>query len=116
MYSLQTNGMKGGTKGSNTQICLSDDTPFRERSRRIAPADVDDLQRHLQGLLVAGIIKESRRPYASPIVLARKKNQQNFVCVWTTVPLTAEPSQISTLCRGSMMLSIVYSTVNGFQY
>ena len=56
-------------------------TPFRERSRRIAPADLDDLRRHLQGLLATGIIKESRSPYASPIVLARKKSGQLRMCI-----------------------------------
>ena len=68
-------------KGVEHHIRLSDNTPFRERSRRIAPADLDDLRRHLQGLLAAGIIKESRSPYASPIVLARKKNGQLRMCI-----------------------------------
>ncbi|KAK7906968.1 hypothetical protein WMY93_015580 [Mugilogobius chulae] len=71
----------GLAKGVEHHIRLSDNTPFRERSRRIAPADLDDLRRHLQGLLAAGIIKESRSPYASPIVLARKKNGQLRMCV-----------------------------------
>ncbi|XP_024118924.1 uncharacterized protein LOC112140234, partial [Oryzias melastigma] len=71
----------GLAKGVHHHIRLSDNTPFRERSRRIAPADLDDLRRHLQGLLAAGIIKESRSPYASPIVLARKKNGQIRMCV-----------------------------------
>uniref|UniRef100_A0A3P9IMX9 ribonuclease H n=1 Tax=Oryzias latipes TaxID=8090 RepID=A0A3P9IMX9_ORYLA len=62
-------------------IRLKDETPFRERSRRIAPADLEDMRRHLQGLLAAGIIKESRSPYASPIVLARKKSGQLRMCV-----------------------------------
>lgn len=67
--------------GVEHRIRLSEDTPFRERSRRIAPADLEDLRRHLQGLLAAGIIKESRSPYASPIVLARKKSGQPRLCV-----------------------------------
>ncbi|KAI3354870.1 hypothetical protein L3Q82_004668 [Scortum barcoo] len=46
----------------------------RERSRRLAPADLEDVRKHLQELLSAGIIKESRSPYASPIVIVRKKN------------------------------------------
>ena len=71
----------GLAKGVEHHIRLSDNAPFRERSRRIAPADFDDLRRHLQGLLAAGIIKESRSPYASPIVLARKKNGQLRMCV-----------------------------------
>ncbi|XP_049321873.1 uncharacterized protein LOC125782292 [Astyanax mexicanus] len=71
----------GLARGVEHRIRLRDDKPFRERSRRIAPADLDDLRRHLQGLLAAGIIKESRSPYASPIVLARKKSGQLRMCV-----------------------------------
>lgn len=64
----------GLASGVKHQIRLSDSKPFRERSRRIAPADIEDVRRHIQELLAAGIIKESRSPYASPIVIARKKN------------------------------------------
>ncbi|KAL6459407.1 hypothetical protein MHYP_G00328790 [Metynnis hypsauchen] len=71
----------GIARGVEHSIKLRDDKPFRERSRRVAPADLDDLRRHLQGLLAAGIIKESRSPYASPIVLARKKSGQLRMCV-----------------------------------
>ncbi len=71
----------GSAKGVEHHIRLNDNTPFRERSRRIALADLDDLRCHLQGLLAAGIIKESRSPYASPIVLARKKSGQLRMCV-----------------------------------
>lgn len=71
----------GLAKGVQHHIRLADHTPFRERSRRVAPADLDDLRRHLQGLLAAGIIKESRSPYASPIVLARKKTGRLRMCV-----------------------------------
>lgn len=71
----------GLAKGVEHHIRLTDETPFRERSRRISPADLDDLRRHLQGLLAAGVIKESRSPYASPIVLARKKSGQLRMCV-----------------------------------
>ncbi|PIK37110.1 hypothetical protein BSL78_26063 [Apostichopus japonicus] len=44
------------------------------KSRRISPADFEDTRRHLQDLLTKGIIRESSSPYASPIVLVRKKN------------------------------------------
>lgn len=71
----------GLAKGVKHHIRLNDDTPFRERSRRMAPADFEDLRCHLQGLLAAGTIKESRSPDASPIVLARKKSGKLRLCV-----------------------------------
>ncbi|KAL6483440.1 hypothetical protein MHYP_G00083120 [Metynnis hypsauchen] len=64
----------GLAQGVKHHIRLTDSRPFRERSRRLAPADIEDVRRHLRELLAAGIIKESRSPYASPIVIARKKN------------------------------------------
>ncbi|KAL6478669.1 hypothetical protein MHYP_G00121020 [Metynnis hypsauchen] len=71
----------GLAKGVEHHIRLSDSRPFREWSRRIAPADVEDVRRHIQELLTAGIIKESRSPYASPIVIARKKNGSVRMCI-----------------------------------
>ncbi len=49
----------GLAKGVEHCIRLSDSRPFRERSRRLAPADIDDVRKHLQDLLNVGIIKES---------------------------------------------------------
>lgn len=71
----------GLAKDVEHTIRLADSRPFRERSRRLAPADIDDVRRHLQKLLAAGIIKESRSPYASPIVVARKKNGSIRMCI-----------------------------------
>ena len=71
----------GLAKGVQHNIRLSDTRPFCEWSRRIAPADIDDIRRHLQESLAAGIIKESRSPYASRIVVARKKNGKVHVCI-----------------------------------
>ena len=63
------------------EIKLTDDRPFRERSRRIALADLDDLKEHLQQLCDNNIIVESRSQYASPIVIVRKKNGELRLCV-----------------------------------
>ena len=71
----------GLASGVEHEIRVSDCRPFRERSRRLAPADIDDIRRHLQELLAAGIIKESRSPYASAIVVARKKNGKVRMCI-----------------------------------
>ncbi len=62
-------------------IRLTEDKPFRERSRRLPPADLEDVRQHLEKLKGAEIIAESRSPYASPIVVVRKKNGQIRMCV-----------------------------------
>ena len=78
-------------------IRLSDTRPFRERSRRIAPADIDDIRRHLKDLLAAGIIKESRSLYASPIVIVRKKNGSVRMCIdYRTLNNRTIPDQYTT--------------------
>ncbi|KAI3374517.1 hypothetical protein L3Q82_021004 [Scortum barcoo] len=78
-------------------IRLSDPRPFRERSRRLAPADVDAVRKHLQELLHAGIIKESRSQYASPIVIARKKNRRIRMCIdYRTLNRRTTPDQYTT--------------------
>ena len=63
----------GCTDAVKHRILLNDNAPFKERSRPISPADFEDLREHLRELLEAGIIKESHSPYASPIVIVRKK-------------------------------------------
>jgi hypothetical protein len=64
----------GCTSTVKHRIKLNDDTPFRMKSRRIAPADFEDARKHIQDLLAKSIIRESESPYASAIVLVRKKN------------------------------------------
>lgn len=87
----------GLAKGVEHHIRLSDPRPFRERSRCIAPADIDDIRRHLKDLLAAGIIKESRSPYASPIVIVRKKNGSVRMCIdYRTLNNRTIPDQYTT--------------------
>lgn len=87
----------GRAKDVKHTIRLNDCRPFRERSRRIAPADIDDVRRHLKDLLAAGIITESRSPYASPIVIARKKNGAIRMCIdYRTLNARTIPDQYTT--------------------
>lgn len=71
----------GCSKNIQHSIRITDEKPFRERSRRLPPADVEALRQHLTQLKEAGIITESRSPYASPIVIVRKKNGKIRMCV-----------------------------------
>lgn len=76
---------------------MTDPKPFRERSRRLAPADIVDVRQHLQELLKAGIIKESGSQYASPIVIARKKTGRIRMCIdYRTLNRRTIPDQYTT--------------------
>lgn len=71
----------GCTSAVKHKINLTDDTPFRQPCRRIPPADFQDARDHIQDLLEKGVIRESSSPYASPIVLVRKKNGDIRLCI-----------------------------------
>ena len=62
-------------------IRLDDEQPFKQRHRKIAPAMYKEVRLHLQELLEAGVIRKSRSPWASNIVLVRKKDQSLRLCV-----------------------------------
>jgi transposase InsO family protein len=63
------------------QIHLADDTPFRQRHRRIPPHMYEEVKEHLEQLLEGGIIRKSHSPWASNMVLVRKKDGSLRVCV-----------------------------------
>lgn len=71
----------GCSRSTQHTIKTTDDKPFRERSHQLPPADVEALRQHLSQLKNAGVITESRSPYASPIVVVRKKNGKIRMCV-----------------------------------
>lgn len=71
----------GHTKAVQHRIRLHDETPFKERPRPIHPNDREAVKQHLKELLDAGIIRESESPFASPIVLVRKKNGSIRLCI-----------------------------------
>lgn len=71
----------GHTDDVKHHIKLCDETPFKHRARPIHPQDVDAVRKHLQELLAAGIIRESESPFASPIVVVRKKNNSVRLCI-----------------------------------
>ncbi|XP_056870192.1 uncharacterized protein LOC130514555 [Takifugu flavidus] len=89
----------GLAKGVEHKIRLTDSRPFRQRSRRLAPADIEDVRKHLQELLQAGIITESRSPYASPIVVVRKKTGAIRMCIdYRLLNSRTVPDQYTTPC------------------
>ena len=57
------------------------ETPFEQPHRRIPPPMVDEVRKHLEQLLDAGIIRKPCSPWCSNIVLVRKKNGKLRMCV-----------------------------------
>jgi hypothetical protein len=70
----------GYTKAVQHEIKLVDDTPFKQRYRRIPPSLMEEVRLHLQQLQDAGVIRPSSSPYASNLVLVRKKDNSLRVC------------------------------------
>ena len=64
----------GKTSLAQHEIQLSDKTPFKERYRRIPPHQYEEVRKHLQEMLDIGVIHRSTSPWASPVVLVRKKD------------------------------------------
>lgn len=71
----------GCTSKVKHQIKLRDETTFKHRARPIHPQDIEAVRKHLQDLLVAGVIRESQSPYSSPIVVVRKRNNEVRLCI-----------------------------------
>ena len=62
-------------------IKLKDPEPFQERYRRVPPSMVDQVRQHLQEMLDLGVIKRSCSPFASNVVLAKKKDNSLRFCI-----------------------------------
>ena len=62
-------------------IHLRDDEPVASTFRRIPPTQYEEVKRHIQMLLDKKIIQKSSSPYASPVVIVRKKDNSIRLCV-----------------------------------
>ncbi|KAI3361878.1 hypothetical protein L3Q82_002197 [Scortum barcoo] len=74
-------GDLGCTSLISHDIPLVDDVPVRQRYRRIPPSEYEVAKEHISQLLSSQVIRESSSPYASPIVLVRKKDNSIRMCV-----------------------------------
>ena len=71
----------GYTDRVQHRIPVKDDIPVAQPYITIAPRHFDEVREHIQGLLAKKIIVESHSPYASPIVIVRKKDGTLRLCV-----------------------------------
>ena len=71
----------GKTSVVKHSIKITDPTPFKERYRRIPPTQYEEVKKHLQEMLEIGAIRKSNSPWASAVVLVRKKDGSLRFCI-----------------------------------
>lgn len=71
----------GKSSFSKMSIKLADDTPITYRPYRISYFEREKVRKVVQNLLDNKVIQESTSPYSSPILLIRKKNGEERLCV-----------------------------------
>lgn len=74
-------GDLGCTDLISYDIPLLDDAPIWQQYRRVPPSDYEAVRAHINQLLETQVIRESCSPYASPIVLVKKKDGSLRMCV-----------------------------------
>lgn len=74
---------RNGSKfsGYAMKIKLNSDVPVYSHPRRLSFKEKQEVQKTINDLLEQGIIRPSESPYASPIVLVRKKSGDLRMCV-----------------------------------
>ena len=71
----------GRTDMVKHEIRLTNYVPFKERYRRIPPHQYSEVRKHLDEMLQIGAIRRSNSPWASAIVLVRKKDGALRFCI-----------------------------------
>ncbi len=71
----------GHTTTVHHEIPLVDPRPFRLPYRKIPPSQWQDVRRLLVEMETAGVIRPSKSPYASPVVVVTKKDGSLRLCI-----------------------------------
>ena len=80
LFALEKNDLGHTTKVKH-KIRLNDYTPFKERYRRVPPHLYEEVRRHLKEMVEIGAIRKSNSPWASAVVLVRKKDGSLRFCI-----------------------------------
>ncbi|XP_011884081.1 PREDICTED: uncharacterized protein K02A2.6-like [Vollenhovia emeryi] len=67
--------------GVEMKLILKDDEPVYQRARRLSIPERDDVNAQIQQWIDDGIVRPSVSDYASPIVLVKKRDGTNRICV-----------------------------------
>ena len=71
----------GTTSLAQHHIKLTSDQPVRSRPYPVPYSLRESLKRDITDMMKMGVIRESSSPYASPVVVVKKKDNTNRVCV-----------------------------------
>lgn len=71
----------GHTTTIQHEIPLVDPRPFRLPYRKIPPSQFQDVRQMLTEMEAAGVIRPSKSPYASPVVVVTKKDGSLRLCI-----------------------------------
>ena len=71
----------GLTKLTVHKIDTGDSPPIKRPPHRMAPGKLPEMKAEVETMLARGIIRPSKSPYSSPIVMVKKKDGSNRFCV-----------------------------------
>ena len=80
LFALEKNDL-GHTTRVKHKIRLNDYTPFKERYRRVPPHLYKEVWKHLKEMVEIGAIRKFSGPWASAVVLVRKKDGSLRFCI-----------------------------------
>ena len=63
------------------KIDLTDDCPIRRKPYPLPYAERGEIREEIKNMMDTGIMRESSSPYASPLVVVKKKDGSNTMCV-----------------------------------
>ena len=73
--------MPGETDVLQHRVKLTDDTPICCKPYPLPCAMREELPNEMDSMLDMGVVRPSTSPYASPIIMVKKKDGSNRVCI-----------------------------------